>query len=165
MSIVHLGLGSNLGDRRSFLIRAIEELKHFAKVLRISDVYESDPWGFEHDNSFLNLVLEIDYAGEMPELLEKCLAIEKKLGRIRSEGGYAGREIDIDILLAQDLVLHTPDLKIPHPGISIRLFVLKPLADLIPGYHHAILGKTITQLLDECPDQSTLVSVECITIT
>jgi len=151
---VVLGLGSNLGDRESWLSKVRDEISNkLGEILVCSDLVESPPWGFNSDNSFLNQVILIHSNQSASKLLEVIHEIESDLGRVR-KGHYADRMVDIDILFFGDLVLETENLSIPHPHIQDRLFVLKPLAQILPEYKHPVIGETVSQLLEKCKDNN-----------
>lgn len=154
MNFVYLLLGSNLGDRLALLQRAKEEISSTAgKICEESSVYESEPWGFHSDNWFLNQVIRIETGFKPIELLNEILKIEKKMGRIRSgEKGYSSRQIDIDILFYNDEIISEENLTIPHPKIPDRMFTLLPLFELNQSLIHPISGKSVSDLIKECPD-------------
>jgi 2-amino-4-hydroxy-6-hydroxymethyldihydropteridine diphosphokinase len=126
---VFLGLGSNLGNRLENIFKALEELSRIGKVERVSTVYESPPWGVENQPSFLNCVVELRTDSEPEDLLKAVKEIEQKLGRVK-RFHWGPREIDIDILLYGEEVVDETHLKIPHPFIQERDFVLFPLLEL-----------------------------------
>ena len=131
--VVYLGLGSNMGDRRSLLLRACEEIAERVGLVECcSSFIETEPWGFESDHPFLNAVICIDTVLTPSELLQATQDIEQRLGRTqKSTGGcYHDRPIDIDILLYDDLAVDEPDLKIPHPLMEQRDFVMRPLNEI-----------------------------------
>jgi len=131
---IYLGLGSNLGDRQGNISRAYAEIeKLIGTIVRQSALYESEPWGFESDNSFINSVICCETTLSPHEVLKKTQSIERLLGRTQKsvDGHYHDRTIDIDILLYDDLTVNEPDLKIPHPLMRQRDFVMKPLSDII----------------------------------
>lgn len=146
----YLALGSNLGERQDHLKRAINEIHAVPgiTVKAISDVYETDPVGYEDQPAFLNMVIlvETDLAPE--ELLGKTLGIEQKLGRVRTIR-WGPRLIDIDILLYGDWQVSLPDLQIPHPAMAERAFVLIPLRDIWGEAPLPVLNKPIQQYLDK----------------
>lgn len=149
---VFLSLGSNLGDRLSYLNQAVEELELCGiKCVKKSPVYETDSWGYD-DEPYLNQVLECETFLTPEKLLEETSKIETLLGRKRTSGGYEARTIDIDILFYDSEIIDIPQLKVPHPKIALRRFVLKPLCDIAPEFLHPVLKKTVRQLLDECED-------------
>lgn len=157
MHQVYLSLGSNLGRRKANLEQALDRLSDQAgRVLSLSPVYESQAWGFESQNAFLNCCLELETGLEARALLRLCQEIELDLGREHRGGDYADRLIDIDILFFDDLQIDQPGLRIPHPLISERAFVLRPLADIAPGLLHTGNGLLISELLDRCSDSSVL---------
>ncbi|MDD3077479.1 MAG: 2-amino-4-hydroxy-6-hydroxymethyldihydropteridine diphosphokinase [Paludibacter sp.] len=143
MTKVYLGLGTNLGKKKQNLIRAISLLeKQAGRIISVSDFIESAPWGFESGNYFINAVIEIETNLLPLDLLKSSQSIEKQLGRTaKSTNGYADRIIDIDILLYGDKVIDLPELKIPHPLIAERDFVLKPLLQIAPGILNPATGK------------------------
>lgn len=148
MKIV-LGFGSNLGDREEHILSAYRLLEEELGVLiKKSSFIETSPWGFESDNSFINSVAVFETQKTPFEALEICNKIEKELGRQRNplHKGYQNRTIDIDILFYEDIVLDTPTLKIPHPLIQERDFVLTPLKGILPNYIHPTLKKEIKDI-------------------
>ena len=131
---IYLGLGSNLGDRQGNISRAYAEIeKLIGTIVRQSALYESEPWGFESDNLFTNSVICCETTLSPREVLKKTQSIERQLGRTQKsvDGHYHDRTIDIDILLYDDLTVNEPDLKIPHPLMRQRDFVMKPLSEII----------------------------------
>ena len=146
-------LGSNLGEVELNLSSALLLLQEQAGTITLlSSIYKTAPWGFEHENYFLNQVVIIDTGKTPGELLHIILEIEKKLGRIRKGTEFSARTIDIDILFFNDLVLEKDDLIIPHPLLHKRRFALIPLSELIKNYIHPVLNKSISELLLSCPD-------------
>ena len=141
MTPVYLSLGSNLGDRHSLLLSAIDLLaRRVGRLVLASSFIETEPWGFESPHRFLNAVVLLHTDLSPHALLKETQAIERELGRIRktpvSEGtrSYSDRPIDIDILLYGDLHLSTPELTIPHPLMNEREFVLRPLHEVQAAY-------------------------------
>ena len=154
---VFLGLGTNLGDREAWLKKALELINEsVAPVIACSGIYETEPWGFETGTDFLNLVAQVHTDLNPAELLKKLALIENQLGRKRGNRKYISRTIDIDILLYGNRVINRPDLKIPHPLIQERRFVLVPLCDLAAELVHPVLNKTFAVLLDECRDEGNI---------
>ncbi|MBT8281667.1 MAG: 2-amino-4-hydroxy-6-hydroxymethyldihydropteridine diphosphokinase [Muriicola sp.] len=153
----YLSLGSNEGNRVYFLQKGLFLLQERVGIIKkISPVYESPSWGFEAGD-FLNLCLELDTLLEPEEMLNQLLQIEQQLGRKRSsEGGYQSRQLDIDLLYYDQVVMENERLTIPHPGIPNRRFVLRPLADIAPQFYHPALAKDTRNLLQACRDKSEL---------
>jgi 2-amino-4-hydroxy-6-hydroxymethyldihydropteridine diphosphokinase len=146
-------LGSNLGDRKSNLIKSTLLIeKQIGKVLHRSALYETKPWGKSDQPDFINQVLIVETTLSPHILLKSALAIEKEMGRIRTEI-WGARLIDIDLLYVGTQILHSETLKLPHAGIAERRFVLEPLAELLPDFIHPALNKSHRQLLQECADR------------
>ena len=129
--VVYLSLGTNLGSRLDNLKHALGSLTEFCQVVAASSVYETDPWGFEDQPIFYNQVVKIETALEPIQLLQEIKKIELEMGRVPTFQ-YGPRLIDIDILLYDKLVMNSPELKIPHPQMKSRAFVLTPLAEIAP---------------------------------
>lgn len=156
MKKAFLSLGSNIGDKKKNLARAIRYINvGVGHIIDLSGIYETDPWGFDSEEKFLNMVIEIISDLTPSEMMKKCLEIEVKLGRVRSKkDGYSSRIIDIDLLFYQKEIISEPDLIIPHPHIQNRRFVLEPLCEIDPDFIHPVLGKSIAALLAECSDNT-----------
>ncbi len=153
MSKVYLSIGSNKGNRSVLINKAIDEIeKKIGKIISRSSMYQSKSWGFD-SNDFYNLSLLIDTDIEPKSLLINLKKIEKSMGREDIDGSYSDRFIDIDILFYDNIIIDSEDLKIPHPKIEIRKFVLVPMLEIADDYVHPILNKTIRQLDNECDDQ------------
>jgi 2-amino-4-hydroxy-6-hydroxymethyldihydropteridine diphosphokinase len=142
-----LGLGSNLGDRVRNLERALEHLKHGVRLERLSSVYETEPVGDREQPWFLNMVCYGATLMKPDALLAYIHKVEADLGRERGAKRSGARTVDIDILAHDDLVIDEPDLKIPHPRMTERAFVLEPLAEIAPEWRHPLEGKTAKELL------------------
>ncbi|HEU5179522.1 MAG TPA: 2-amino-4-hydroxy-6-hydroxymethyldihydropteridine diphosphokinase [Candidatus Polarisedimenticolia bacterium] len=154
MNRVHLGLGGNLGDRLGALQSALAALRARGLVpQRVSSVYDTEPVGFLEQGNFLNLALAGHWDGTPRELLERCLAVEAELGRVR-DFKDGPRTIDIDILLRGEQIVSEAGLEIPHPRLHLRRFVLVPLAEIGPEVIHPVLRRSFADLLAHCPDPS-----------
>ena len=149
MATVYLGLGTNIGNRKENLTRAIEALSlALGHYTALSSFIETAPWGFDSDNAFLNCTVAFDTELSPFQLLDTTENIERELGRTsKSNGGvYHDRVIDIDILLYSSETVSTERLTIPHPLMHMRDFVLEPLAQIAPHTIHPTTGKSIEQL-------------------
>ncbi|WP_207434969.1 2-amino-4-hydroxy-6-hydroxymethyldihydropteridine diphosphokinase [Sabulibacter ruber] len=152
MNNLYLLLGSNLGDRVFYLTEAERRLSAlFGKTIQKSKLYETAAWGLEDQPSFLNQVLVYRTGFSPRVVLALTQRIEQELGRIRKER-WGARVIDIDILFYGPQVIETDLLHLPHPQLHLRRFTLAPLAEVAPELVHPVLQKTISQLLEECPD-------------
>jgi 2-amino-4-hydroxy-6-hydroxymethyldihydropteridine diphosphokinase len=155
MSLAYLLLGSNLGDSMQNLQEAIAHIgREAGKIRQKSKIFKSPAWGFIHANAFLNQALALETKLTAEELLKVLLAIEKKMGRLRKTRVYEAREIDIDILFYDAMIMDTETLTIPHPRLHQRQFALRPMLDLAPKMTHPLFGKTIISLANECEDRS-----------
>ena len=156
METCNLLFGSNMGDKERIFDATCTLINNrCGRIVTISSAYESEPWGFEADEWFLNrvIVLETELAPEV--LMEKLLEIERELGRVRrSEAeGYSSRPVDLDILYYGDQVICTDMLIVPHPRLHLRRFALMPLCEVAPDLMHPVLGMTQIELLECCPDK------------
>ena len=117
-------------------------------VLALSGFYETEPWGFQSDNTFLNAALQLETSLSPLELLKATQQIELEMGRTqKSNGAYHDRIIDVDILLYDDLILQTLELTLPHPLMHERLFVMEPLAEIAPNVIHPVFKKPVISLM------------------
>lgn len=148
---VLLSLGSNLGDRPDHLREALRRLAGIGHLERLSDVYETEPVGFESQSDFLNMAAELHTPLSPENLLVRVLEIEEAMGRHRRKK-WGPRIIDIDIILYDDLVLNQPGLTIPHPMYHERRFVLAPLSDIAPHRQCPLRKKDLASLLDDLND-------------
>jgi 2-amino-4-hydroxy-6-hydroxymethyldihydropteridine diphosphokinase len=147
-----LALGSNLGDGRANLLRAIELIStHIGQIVAQSSVLETEPWGFVSEHTFVNQVIIVKSTLAADAILVETQHIEKELGRTtKSEhGNYADRIIDIDLIDYNGEIIETADLQLPHPQMHKRAFVLVPLCEIWPTWEHPILHKTAQELNNE----------------
>ena len=151
MAIAYLGLGTNVGNKRRNMITAAALLaERVGDILALSGFYETEPWGFESENFFLNAAVKLKTSFSPLEVLQITQQIEKELGRTeKSNGVYHDRIIDIDILLYEDEVLQIPELTLPHPLMHERKFVMDPLAEIAPFVVHPVLKERIIDLKND----------------
>ena len=146
-------LGSNQGNKSKNLENARQLIDSFVgKIKLVSSIYETEPWGFESTEAFLNQAVLVESSHEHDDVLKAIQKIEKDMGRDRILNFYTSRVIDIDIIFIDQLVINQPDLTIPHPLIQLRKFVLIPLNEIIPKFIHPVLDISITQMLGQCED-------------
>ena len=154
----YVGLGSNLGDRAGYLLLAVRGMLDAGlDVIRLSSIYETEPVEYENQPAFLNLVAELR-GSTLPspeQMMARLLRIEYALGRTR-DIRMGPRTIDLDLLFFKDQRLETEFLTLPHPRVALRRFVLVPLNELVPGLIHPVLGKSISELLAQTKDRSTV---------
>jgi len=155
-TIAYLGLGSNLGDKKSSCRKAIALLEHAGRVVRTSSLYCTEPVGYADQDDFVNAVVEIETGLSPHALLKKCRSIEEELGRVRTVH-WGPRTIDVDILLYGTVVIETPELTIPHPLLHSRRFALAPLCEIAPQALHPKLHKTASDLLSDLHDHQRVV--------
>ena len=149
MSIVYLSLGSNLGDRNHFIDCAICEIdKRIGEVTKVSNRYETEPWGFISKNKFINVAVEVKTLLPASEVSDIAHKIEEELGRTRgiNSTGYEDRVIDIDLLMFDNIISNNESLTLPHPKMHLREFVLIPLREIAPEIIHPVLGIAIKDI-------------------
>jgi 2-amino-4-hydroxy-6-hydroxymethyldihydropteridine diphosphokinase len=152
---VYLSLGSNLGDRAAHLRSAIAQLDTAGRLLAVSAMYETQPVDLPNQPWFLNCAAAIETGMTPAEMLNFALRIEAMMGRLRLQEKGA-RNIDIDIVLFGDRTVDQPGLKIPHPAMHQRRFVLEPLAEIAPDAIHPKQGKSVQELLQALPEGQTV---------
>lgn len=152
MATAYIGLGSNLGDREATLRGALARLNAWRgiRVLAVSRFRETEPVGFTDQPRFVNAVAAVETELEPRPLLEAMLAIEQAMGRTREGPRFGPRTIDLDLLVYEDRIVDEPGLRVPHPRLHERAFVLEPLAELQPGLFVPGLGplETLTRNLE-----------------
>ena len=152
-------LGSNLGARKQHLAEAVLQITQTAgKIVQLSQLYETSPWGTTSQNSYLNQALKIKTALLPENLLTELLKIEKSIGRTRSQR-WEDRIIDIDILLYNQLIINSPTLTVPHPELPNRRFALEPVCEIAADWIHPISRLKIPQLLSACKDEGKVVLI------
>ena len=152
---VVLSLGGNVGDVEQTFKNSILDLKvRLGVLVTTSSLYQTKAWGIEEQPDFLNQIIIFSTKLTPYEVLSVCLDIEFLLGRGRKgQGKWQERVIDIDVLFYENDIINTADLKIPHPYLHKRNFVLFPLAEIIPDFIHPKLGKTVEELKNSCDDK------------
>lgn len=152
MTTAYIGLGSNMGDRKSNLDDALRLLDEAdgVRVVKASSYLETEPVGYVEQGLFLNAAAEVETELPPEGLLAVCHEIENRLGRIRTVR-WGPRTIDLDILLYGDMVIDSESLKVPHPLMHEREFVLGPLNEIAPDALHPVLNLTVNQLLKSPP--------------
>ena len=148
----YLNIGSNIGERRDNLYRAVAFLTAGTSGCSVSSVVESEPWGYESENRFLNVGVNLDSDLMPQDMLERLHDIERRLGSAShrdADGHYIDRLVDIDIMAIDDLVIDTPTLQVPHPHLPEREFFLQPMAELAPEWRHPVNGLTAAQMLTQ----------------
>lgn len=152
MARVYLGLGTNLGEREQNMATALARLQERLRLVAVSSLYETAPWGVTDQPPFLNAAVAAETDLPPAELLAFVKGMEREMGR-QPSGRWGPRLMDIDILLYDDLVLETPDLVIPHPRLAERAFVLVPLAEIASDAVHPVYQQTIQALLARASDR------------
>ncbi|MEN2985071.1 MAG: 2-amino-4-hydroxy-6-hydroxymethyldihydropteridine diphosphokinase [Thermodesulfovibrionaceae bacterium] len=149
MHRVFLSIGSNIGDKEKNCYLAVEKLREKGLIInKISPLYITEPWGYKKQPDFANIVIEVFTTFQPLELLYLVKSIEKQMGR-KDTFKYGPRIIDIDIIFFDDIVYESPELKIPHPKMQERYFVLRPLCDIDPEFVHPLIKKTVKELLEK----------------
>jgi 2-amino-4-hydroxy-6-hydroxymethyldihydropteridine diphosphokinase len=161
MTTTFLHLGSNLGNKRAFLESALINIQRcIGEIVTLSGIYETEPWGFSSTSSFFNQAVEIKTKHTPEKLIEIIFTIEEIAGRSRNQKSYTNRTLDIDILFYGNEIIESEQIKIPHPRLHLRKFVLIPLREIAPELVHPLFDKTVTELLYECRDESRVLRIE-----
>ena len=148
MHTAYVAFGSNIGEKESYIKRALEKIeKRGMKIIKVSPIYETEPYGVLDQDSFLNGVVKIETNLTPEDLIEELLHIEKQLDRVR-ERRWGPRTIDLDIIFYDDLIINKNNLIIPHKDMENREFVLKPLCDIDENFIHPVLKKSVRELYD-----------------
>ena len=150
---IYLCIGGNIGEREANLEEAIEFIDfNFGDVIAVSSIYESEPWGMTDAPNFLNQVVQIQSELSDDELLAEIEELENFFGRERSIEGYVSREMDIDVLFIESEIIDTEKMKVPHPRMTERRFVLEPLSEIASDMVHPAMKQTVAELLKACKD-------------
>ncbi len=154
--IVFLSLGSNIDDRLAYLIKSTDSIRDTCgDVVALSAVYETEPWGFQSNNSFLKQVIALKTELSPSVLMEQLLKIEKQFGRERGlSNTYQSRTVDIDILYFDTMIINTSLVSVPHPRLHLRKFVLVPLCEIAPDFIHPVFNCSNSELLNKLSDSS-----------
>ena len=155
----YLSLGTNLGNRRAYLSRAIGLLRKMGHLFICSSVYETSPWGRVDQPYFLNQVVGLSVLRPAQVLSQHLRRAEQQLGRSRRQH-WGPREIDIDLLYYGNTILNTPTLTLPHPQLHKRLFVLRPMVEVAPTWVHPVFDKTQSELMAMCKDKGVVKKVD-----
>ncbi len=155
-----LGLGGNTGNKHTTFSETLRLISDkVGNLVTISPLFATPPWGFESSDIFWNMVVQVDTLHSPEEVLHSVEEIEKRFGRVRKPGVYLSRQMDIDILLFDQMILDSTKLTIPHPLMTSRRFVLEPLARIAPEVVHPTTGNTIRELLIRCKDDAQITEI------
>ncbi len=160
MHTAYLSLGSNLGDRYRYINKAVDRIGERAgNIVMRSSFYQTPPWGFDAEKAFINIALKIETSLPPYQLLKCLQTIEAEMGRKRNSKGYSSRNIDIDILFFDNLIIADEELTVPHRFIPERNFVLAPMDEIAPSLVHPVLQQSIRKIYQNSPDTSTAILV------
>ena len=156
MHTCYLSIGSNLGNRILNCQQVIKELQPFVTLLTQSSFYETEPWGYQDKNYYINAVIHVETSLDPYTLLSKIKLIEENMGRSQKNPKflYEARIIDVDILFFDNLIIDVDSLIIPHPKMCNRNYVLMPFFEINPYFQCPSTHKNITELIQECTDKS-----------
>ena len=163
METCYILFGSNIGDKKGIFAQACLYINNrCGRIVKVSASYESEPWGFDAEEWFLNRVVVIETAMDPKDLLRELLDIERELGRERHPeiAGYTSRTVDLDILYYGNRVICTETLVVPHPRLHLRRFALLPLCEVAPDLVHPAFKLTQTELLERCADTLAVRKIE-----
>ena len=162
----YLLLGGNLGNRSDYFTAAISMIRErIGDIITASSLYETEPWGFDHEKWFLNQALKITTSLLPADVLGVIHNIEKELGRPRNGTRYNSRFIDIDILFVDEEIHYSNELAIPHPRLHRRKFALMPLLEIEPSLRHPILNRSVEEMTKTCKDTMKVNLYKSATIT
>ena len=163
METCYVLFGSNMGDKNQLFADACLLINNrCGRITATSSAYESEPWGFEAEEWFLNRLIVVETELDAEAMMRQLLAIEAELGRVRHPDaeGYSSRPIDLDILYFGSRIILTDMLTVPHPRLHRRRFALMPLCELIPDFVHPAFGLTQAEILRRCRDPFTVRKIE-----
>ncbi len=153
--IAHINIGSNQGNRTANIARAVDLLDNVGEVKAVSAPVLSAPWGYDSEEEFMNVGVNLDTELSPTQLLARLKYIEREIapaGAHRdASGGYQDREIDLDLISYGDLTVETTELTVPHPRMLLRQFVLEPMAELMPEWRHPRSGLSCKEMLQKLP--------------
>jgi 2-amino-4-hydroxy-6-hydroxymethyldihydropteridine diphosphokinase len=152
MSVVYLSLGTNLDDKKKNISIAVDKIQELiGKRLSLSALYKTKPWGYSSDNMYVNAAISIETKLTPQQVLTATQRIEREMGRTKKSvnGQYSDRIIDIDILLYDNMIIKTPELTIPHPLMTKRMFVMQPLSEIAPDLIIPEINKNIKTIINE----------------
>ncbi|MEM7162475.1 MAG: 2-amino-4-hydroxy-6-hydroxymethyldihydropteridine diphosphokinase [Bacteroidota bacterium] len=156
MNKVFIGIGSNIRPRKKWILNAIQFLGNYGELRQRSNIYQSNANGYDSKNNYLNCVVEFECKMNESELLLKLKEIEKELLRVKNSEHYEDRTIDLDILFFNELLSNTDQLKVPHPRMHLRNFVLVPLFELCPEKKHPKFELSVAELYKALSDRDQL---------
>ncbi len=152
--LAYIAFGSNIGDKKGYVLLAMEKMQELdMKFLKVSTMYETEPYGVREQENFMNCVALVETVLTPMALLDTLLDVEKSLGRVR-EHRWGPRTVDLDIIFYDKKIINFVDLIIPHEDVQNRRFVLEPLSEIAPYYVHPALHKKVIELLNELKETS-----------